>query len=353
MLDQFGPSTIVAVLVGGMLAIVAFVPVAVLRYRRAGRLRPLDLLVLLAIALYATALWSYTLVPLPETDSFKCVPANLRPLGFLDDIRKAGGLSLGNRALLQAAFNIVLFLPLGFFLRVLWRRGVLIGTLVGFLVSLTIEFTQRTGLWGLFHCAYRVFDVDDLIMNTTGALLGSLFALPVTAILDRRRPAPAVTTITVGRRFTGFLVDLIGINILGTSLVITWRMVALFALEIPFAELPEWVDLVLGLGVPALIEAWWVLARGQTAGEQAVQLVAVARTKHVMRSRLLKYCFGVGGFMGLAMLPVPFFSIAFDLTTIALAIWSTDHRGLSHLVAGMDLQIDSDAPPGPTPAEID
>src|SRR5699024_10073249 len=35
---------------------------------------------------------------------------------------------------------------------------------------------QRTALYGLFKCAYRIFDVDDLITNTTGAVLGFFMA---------------------------------------------------------------------------------------------------------------------------------------------------------------------------------
>ena len=45
----------------------------------------------------------------------------------------------------------------------------------GFGLSLTVELTQLTGLWGLYPCPYRQFDVDDLILNTTGVALG--FAL--------------------------------------------------------------------------------------------------------------------------------------------------------------------------------
>ena len=42
----------------------------------------------------------------------------------------------------------------------------------GFGLSLTVELTQLTGLWGLYPCPYRQFDVDDLILNTTGVALG-------------------------------------------------------------------------------------------------------------------------------------------------------------------------------------
>jgi glycopeptide antibiotics resistance protein len=341
-LSQFGPSTWVAILLGGLLAVVAFVPVAVVRYRRTGRLRPLDVVVLGAVAVYSVALWSYTLIPLPESDSFRCVSANLRPFQFVDDIRSDGHLLLHNRALLQVVFNVVLFLPLGFFLRVLLRRGAVVATTVGAAVSLAIELTQKTGIWGLYHCAYRVFDVDDLMLNTIGALLGSLLALPVASLLLRRRPAPAVHSVTAGRRVVGMLADLAVIAALGVPLTIAWRAFALYVLQWSVDDLPDWPDALLTYGAPALVEGYWVLARGRTVGEAAVQLEPVAQPGKQTRSRILKFGFGVGGFLLLesALVPGQFAGTVFAVVTLVVALRSRDHRGLSHVVADMELRIE-------------
>ncbi|MDO5546224.1 MAG: VanZ family protein [Eubacteriales bacterium] len=73
-------------------------------------------------------------------------------------------------SLVGMALNILMFLPLGFLLPACferyrrWNR-----TLVaGFLTSLTVELIQ------LF--TFRATDVDDLIMNTLGTLVGFLLA---------------------------------------------------------------------------------------------------------------------------------------------------------------------------------
>lgn len=67
----------------------------------------------------------------------------------------------------------------------------MVATLAGLATSLAIELTQLIGVWGLFPCAHRLFDVDDLLLNTAGATLGSLVALPVVAMLrERRRRLP-------------------------------------------------------------------------------------------------------------------------------------------------------------------
>lgn len=66
------------------------------------------------------------------------------------------------------AGNILMFGPLGFFLPLLWKcfRKLSKTVLFGFLVSLAIECSQ------LFLA--RGTDIDDLILNTSGVMLGYL-----------------------------------------------------------------------------------------------------------------------------------------------------------------------------------
>lgn len=44
--------------------------------------------------------------------------------------------------------------------------------LFSFLLSLFFEMSQLTGLFGLYSKPYRIFSVDDLILNTLGGLIG-------------------------------------------------------------------------------------------------------------------------------------------------------------------------------------
>ncbi len=66
----------------------------------------------------------------------------------------------------DTALNIFLFVPLGFFLPILYRKYDRIGkiALVGFLVSLSVEIAQMFGTGAT--------DINDLITNTVGACLG-------------------------------------------------------------------------------------------------------------------------------------------------------------------------------------
>lgn len=78
---------------------------------------------------------------------------------------------LGNFAVFSNIFgNVIGFLPWGFILPIIFRRmdRVFLIFLSGFLLSLTVEVIQLISKVGCF-------DVDDLILNTLGAVLGYVF----------------------------------------------------------------------------------------------------------------------------------------------------------------------------------
>ena len=78
--------------------------------------------------------------------------------------------AMGSWGFYMAAANALIFVPIGFFSNLLWRRPRWWkGLAVGFCASFTIEFLQ------LF--VNRSTDVDDLILNTLGAFAGGLAAL--------------------------------------------------------------------------------------------------------------------------------------------------------------------------------
>ena len=60
--------------------------------------------------------------------------------------------------------NIVMFIPIGFFIKLLWNCSDKKVVIHGFFISLFIEFTQ------IF--IGRETDIDDLILNTLGTFIG-------------------------------------------------------------------------------------------------------------------------------------------------------------------------------------
>ena len=172
------------------------VPVLALLYHRDNRIRLSSAIVAYGTVLYLLGLLCFTLYPMPADAAAYCaahhLTPQLNPLQFIGDIRTDG-----LTAVLQIAFNIVFFLPLGFIMGRIWRWPLPVTAVLSFATSLFLETMQLTGLMGVFPCAYRLFDVDDLLWNTTGALIG--FALAMLSLrLIPARVADMTPTTTPG-----------------------------------------------------------------------------------------------------------------------------------------------------------
>ena len=337
MSDQ-ASNALIALVLGTVVAIVLVLPVAAYQYRLDGRLQPGDLAILLSGAVYGLALWTYTLLPVPPEDSYRCQGSQLDPLASIRAIdRAAPEALLGDPAFLQVALNVLLFVPLGYYVRRVLKRGVVVATLLGLGTSLLIETTQLTGVWSVYACAYRLFDVDDLIVNTLGALGGSLLS----AVVVRRRvaAAPLPTSITWGRRLVGMLSDVLFVVLLGAAAALAYRGWCIYG---P-GTLERDVQTGLQLGVPFAVEAFSVLFLGRTVGEYVISVRAVARWGRLTDlSRLVKLASGVGPLFVLPQLDTVVAAVAlpvYVLLTLLTSWRSVGHRGLSHQLAGMDLVI--------------
>jgi hypothetical protein len=248
---------------------------------------------------------------------------------------------LREAAFQQLALNVLLFLPLGFFLRLVVHRGLVVTTLLGLALSLAIETTQLTGVWGLYHCAYRVFDVDDLLVNTTGAFLGVLLAW---LFLHRHRRVPETlpTQITLGRRWVGFASNAIFVAATGTAAAIAWRAWDHFVRDESYRQVERHTQSALQLLVPLVLETVIVLGAGRTVGEWAISVRAVTRRTPTALARAVKLVLGIGGFTALLMVRQPWSVPLLGVLVLAtlVASWGTRvHRGLSHYASGMDLEI--------------
>ncbi len=350
--DQ-GTNALAALILGSAVAVLLFIPVAAVQYRRDGRLGPGDLTVLGGAAVYGVALWTYTLLPLPDIGDYACQHAQTRLMAFADDIRRAaeqaGYAGLGtpsellrNRAFLQVVLNVVLFLPFGPFVRLITHRGVVVATGLGFAVSLMIEVTQLTGVWGVYPCAYRLFDVDDLLTNTLGALLGAVLSYPYAARRRRRlgtasRRLP--TTVSTGRRLAATISDVLFVVLAGTAAAAVWRGYLVFAEhERPATDSASMI--ALRAGVPLLVQGLMVLVAGKTIGELVVD---VRTTPPSMPRRLVKLLVGVVPLVLLAVVTVPAAQVALALLAVAGVVGAfvtSGHRGVGNALAGLRLEID-------------
>ncbi|MBS1672944.1 MAG: VanZ family protein [Actinobacteria bacterium] len=336
---------VLAVVIGLAIGLALFVPFVTISYRRRGRLSPGRLLLWLAALIYFLAIWTYTLLPLPDPDELRCVGAILDPMAVVDDIRTAlaSGHPLTHPAMLQLVFNVMLFAPLGFFVRVLGGRGILTALLVGLGLSLFIETTQLTGVWGLYPCAYRFFDVGDLMTNTLGAVLGSVAGLVVprshrgaTADPSASEPRP----VTRGRRALAMLCDGIGFWFVDIGVAVGAQLFIGYVLNDRTAMADGRLSSLLGTGVAAVLWLVVTLATGRSVGDHAVQLRYDGGPMPRPLARLLRWVGGVAGLAALGLVGGVFSVISSAAAFVAclLFFFTRNGRGLPGLLSGQELR---------------
>ncbi|WP_308119291.1 VanZ family protein [Streptomyces sp. JJ38] len=260
-------------------------PVAVRGYRRRGRAGGWPVLVFYSFVFYLIAALLQTVMPLPvDTDGF-CSTARyaehpqLEPFAFYTSISLASGGDWSPATLLTlvptwtSLLNAVLLLPLGVYLRYHLRQGLLSTGVLAFATSLFFETTQYTGLWFVYACPYRQFNVDDLILNTGGAVVGWLLAGPLVRVLPvndpERERARYGLRVTFPRRAMAFLADLAG-------WLVTWTLAAGLLAVATDPATGRAYAFAIGTGL-GLFWFWLVpLAFASTLGKRAV-LLRVAR----------------------------------------------------------------------------
>ncbi|MCA1189011.1 MULTISPECIES: VanZ family protein [unclassified Saccharopolyspora] len=246
-----------------LLAFVLLVPVAVVLYRRHGVMRWWALS-FYAFLYYLITAYCLVLMPLPGTAVDVCreYPRmgqwQLTPGNTFADVWKESGhrvtfgdLVLHNSAVIETGFNLLLLLPLGVFLRYHFRRGPWTSLAVAAAVALSFEVTQGTGVFGIYPCPYRLFDVDDLVVNTLGAMLGWWLggqvgrAMPALNALDER--VLARHPVPFGRRAVALVLDIAGAAVLSALALVVVIMFGLPAWWGPavvfggwFVALPAW-----------------------------------------------------------------------------------------------------------------
>ena len=160
-----------------LVAILFTLPYVAFNYRKYGSVFSLRILIVYSFALYMLCVYCLVILPLPTREAAAALSghkAQLTPFNFVADIIKHSQVSLkdplsfltliNNPAFLGAAFNL----------------------LTGFGLSLFFELTQLTGLYFIYPGSYRLFDVDDLMINTLGTMVGFWLARPLTRWLPSR-----------------------------------------------------------------------------------------------------------------------------------------------------------------------
>ena len=253
-LADYSESFLAALALWPVASLAATLPILAYLYHRDGRLRFASIAATYLAVLYVLGIGCFTLYPLPQGPSGPGitygVPWQLDPLAFVGDLRREG-----LRAVPQIAFNVVLFIPLGFITGRLLRLGFFPSVMFGLVVSFAVEAAQGTGLFGIYPYAYRTADVNDLMWNTLGTAFGWLCS----ALLGRVLPPGALAVSGEVTHTPGFVRRCVAFS-LDTVLIGLVAVVACAAIELALRGVPG------GDALRARFFDWpWVLAVGLVA----------------------------------------------------------------------------------------
>ena len=154
----------------GCYALPVFVPVTVIPMILSKKYNLLEVLLKEAFILYMCCVVALVFLPLPSMEK----AANLSyqyqliPLYSIISIKN----HFCAQEILQVVFNVIMTIPFGMYLKYYYGMNAKKVLLYGIGLTVLIEVGQLTGLFFIFKGSYRLFDVDDLICNTMGAMIG-------------------------------------------------------------------------------------------------------------------------------------------------------------------------------------
>lgn len=187
-----------AILFFPILCLILSLPFLFHHYRKYGSITFSRFLLVFSFFFYLLCAYFLVILPLPskaEVMNYNGIYYNLKPFFVVPEIFMSGEFNLikpetymflYNQRFLEPLFNILMTIPFGIYLRYYFKCGFFKTLFLSFLLSLFFELTQLSGLYFYYPRPYRLCDVNDLINNTTGGLIGFVIAPLFSLILPSR-----------------------------------------------------------------------------------------------------------------------------------------------------------------------
>lgn len=293
------------------------IPFLVWNYRKYNGLSVMRATVIFSFVFYMMCAFFLTLLPLPTIEEvlakkpvsfnhhlFNNIQSTMRNAGFVASDTSTWFLAahwkklLTSSMLFQIIANIIMQVPLGFYLRYYFRVSWKKALGIGFLTSMFYEMTQLSGVWGIYPYAFRCPDIDDLMNNTLGCMIGFWCApllmhfLPSVEEMDQIA-AKRGQKLEIIRTFSAFSVDWIVCNLinLGVNYVSANYFARFIYSDLLQVELLKW--LLLALYFIVLPKYW----KKQTIGNALVKVRIVndrdaqekVSTKNLIYRNLILY----------------------------------------------------------------
>lgn len=207
-------------------------PYMIFQYRKYGSIPWMRSLILYSFILYMLCMYLLIILPLPSKEEVLNATGpvtQLLPLQFIKDFLKETVFVIGEpntwlpaikqNCFLQVIFNILLFVPFGIYARYYFGYNWKKVFLFSFLLSLFFELTQLSGLYGIYPRAYRLFDVDDLFLNTSGGMIGFFIEPIFGRLLPSRKILDEIAyrkgkNVSIMRRILAFIIDSVIIGLI-------------------------------------------------------------------------------------------------------------------------------------------
>ncbi len=266
-------------------ALLITMPFLIHHYRKFGSITFPRVFLVYSFVLYLMCAYFLVILPLPdkaEVAKLTSPTTQLLPFSFFRELSRETDFlltapstwfpALTSNFTLQFVFNIALLFPLGFYLRYYFRRKALGTAVACFCVSLFFELTQLSGLYGIYPRPYRLFDVDDLLCNTLGGMLGYFITgiflkiLPDREKIDERSYQKGMR-VTFPRRLLSFCVDLLFVFLL------SWPV----GIGLAFVFLESYAFAVSYLLYFILLQWLW---KGKSLGKRLTKLCVVDESGH-------------------------------------------------------------------------
>lgn len=301
-----------AIFIFPILAALLTLPYAIHRYRKYGSIMMLRVAIVYSFVFYLICAYFLVILPLPpifEVANYTTPFTQLQPFAFVEEIRQVYQSSDSFRTTIQnplfftVAFNVLLCFPLGVYFRYYFNFSFTKTILCIFLISLSFELIQLSGLLGIYPRPYRLFDVDDLIVNTFGGMVGYVFAplfsyfLPSRDHLDELSYYKGIS-VSAGRRCMALFIDLC-ITLVCTG-CIAWILHQQTQVQIHIDLLNAWICAVMLLEVILPL-----FLHGQTIGKRIVKITLKQQEEKQVRWFQILYHYG---FLYLLFLPLPYYA---------------------------------------------
>lgn len=182
----------IAIMTFPFIALIISLPFILIQYHKYGSISFFKTIIIYSFTLYFICAYFLVILPLPDINEVANLTTprmQLIPFSFIVDFIKNTSFNINDihtylPTLKESYFyvpiyNIFLTLPFGIYLRYYFKCNGKKVAIYTFLLSLFYELTQLSGLYFIYPRSYRLFDVDDLLLNTLGGLVGYFIAKPI------------------------------------------------------------------------------------------------------------------------------------------------------------------------------